>query len=285
MALKARILVVDDEESLRDSIGKILELHGFEVETASGAEEAIQMLSATAFDVVLTDLRMTGPEDGLRVVRAVRQSHHEVIAFLMSAFPNVTEAAFALNLQADEIIRKPLDIPGLIRKIKDRLAGEIPLTRAVESVAGILERSIEATVNDWLTGVEAEPKLTAIKLSRELRVAYVPKILRDIISRLRSTRVMGSTEVSSAAREHGLLRRQQKYTPAMMVMESRSLQVSIFKTLHNNLEMIDFSVLLLGVMGIADEVDAQLSQSMESYVEGTVGEVQAEGLPALAWDK
>jgi hypothetical protein len=52
----------------------------------------------------------------------------------------------------------------------------------------------------------------------------------------------------------------------MMVEESRVLQVSIFNTLQNNLASIDFSVLLLGVMTIADEVDSQLSQAMRSYI-------------------
>ena len=51
----------------------------------------------------------------------------------------------------------------------------------------------------------------------------------------------------------------------MLVEESRMLQVSIFQTLQNNLPSIDFSVLLIGVMTIADEVDSQLSQAMESY--------------------
>ena len=54
-------------------------------------------------------------------------------------------------------------------------------------------------------------------------------------------------------------------TASMMVRESRLLQVSIFQTLQNNLTTIDFSVLLNQVMVIADEVDSQLSQSMESY--------------------
>jgi hypothetical protein len=52
----------------------------------------------------------------------------------------------------------------------------------------------------------------------------------------------------------------------MMVEESRMLQVSIFETLQNNLINIDFSVLLIGVMTIADEVDSQLSQAMESFI-------------------
>jgi hypothetical protein len=52
-----------------------------------------------------------------------------------------------------------------------------------------------------------------------------------------------------------------------MVEESRMLQVSIFETLQKNLASIDFSILLNGVMTIADEVDSQLSQAMDSYME------------------
>jgi hypothetical protein len=52
----------------------------------------------------------------------------------------------------------------------------------------------------------------------------------------------------------------------MLVEESRMLQVSIFQTLQSNLASIDFSVVLIGVMTIADEIDSQLSQAMASYV-------------------
>jgi predicted Co/Zn/Cd cation transporter (cation efflux family) len=53
----------------------------------------------------------------------------------------------------------------------------------------------------------------------------------------------------------------------MMVEESRMLKVSIFETLQKNLAGIDFSILLNGVMTIEDEVDSQLSQAMDSYIE------------------
>ena len=53
----------------------------------------------------------------------------------------------------------------------------------------------------------------------------------------------------------------------MLVEESRMLQVSIFETLQRNLASIDFSILLNAVMTIADEVDSQLSQAMDSYIE------------------
>ena len=68
------------------------------------------------------------------------------------------------------------------------------------------------------------------------------------------------------AADHGRRRRRQGYTAAMMVEESRMLQVSIFQTLQNNLQKVDFSLLLLDVMAIADEVDSQLAQAMTSYI-------------------
>ena len=62
----------------------------------------------------------------------------------------------------------------------------------------------------------------------------------------------------------------------MMVEESRILQVSIFHTLQKNLANIDFSVVLIGVMTIADEIDSQLSQAMKSYLAESI----VDALPA-----
>ncbi len=68
----------------------------------------------------------------------------------------------------------------------------------------------------------------------------------------------------------------------MLVEESRMLQVSIFNTLQNNLVNIDYSVLLVGVMTIADEIDFQLSQAIESYTAETL---HAATVPAVAGQK
>jgi hypothetical protein len=105
-------------------------------------------------------------------------------------------------------------------------------------------------------------------MSHEQRVGHLPKVLIDLVNRLRSFRSLGSHELTSvAAQQHGRLRRQQGYSAAMMVEESRMLQVSIFETLQRNLASIDFSILLNAVMTIADEVDSQLSQALDSYME------------------
>jgi hypothetical protein len=137
----------------------------------------------------------------------------------------------------------------------------------VESVAAILERSAQSTIEDWFQHVQVEERLMAIPLSYEQRCGHLPQVFRDLVYRLRSSKSLGTKEVMSiAAAQHGVTRRKQGYTAAMLVEESRMLQVSIFQTLQNNLASIDFSVLLIGVMTIADEVDSQLSQAMESYL-------------------
>jgi hypothetical protein len=87
--------------------------------------------------------------------------------------------------------------------------------------------------------------------------------------RLRTPNVPGAEEdsvCSAAAVAHGEMRRLQGYTPGMLVHDSRIRQVTLFETLQHNLSLIDFSLLLPDIMTIADEVDSQLTQAMDSYM-------------------
>jgi hypothetical protein len=129
----------------------------------------------------------------------------------------------------------------------------------VESVADILERELDAVVQEWLARVDKEPQLTAIPLSFEERTGHLPQLLRDVIVRLRLDDET-KAEISKAAAHHGDLRAQQGYTVALAVEESRLLQVSIFTTLHKSQSHLEFDALLPDVVTNADEVDAQLKQ-------------------------
>jgi hypothetical protein len=136
-----------------------------------------------------------------------------------------------------------------------------------ECVAEILEQEIESTIRDWIELVEKEPDLARIRLNFEERTGHLPRLLHDVIARLRLDK--GSkAPVSVAASQHGTLRRKQGYTAAMVVDESRILQVSIFSTLHRNERRVKFSTLLADVVTIADEVDAQLKQQILCFPPG-----------------
>src|ERR1700726_535562 len=98
---------------------------------------------------------------------------------------------------------------------------------SIDSVADILERELHKVIRDWLARVEMESDLTSIPLSFEDRTGHLPQLLNDVIKRLRLD-AGTKAPVSEAASAHGDLRCQQGYTVAMVVEESRLLQVTIF---------------------------------------------------------
>jgi CheY-like chemotaxis protein len=263
-----RILLVDDDEIVRLTLTSVLEECGFVITTAACVPEALKYISSETYDVLLSDLHMPGAGDGLTVVSAMRHANPRAVTLLLSAFPEMTAAAQAILLQADQILVKPMDAALLVEIIKQRVADGPLRVREIEDVAAILERTTPMTVAEWYERVQADEKLMSISMSYEQRCGYLSLFFQELISRLRFPRPMGSKDlISAGASEHGLDRFRQGYCAAMLVKESRLVQISIFQTLQNNLASIDFSLLLGGVMTIADEIDSQLSQAMASYTE------------------
>jgi DNA-binding NarL/FixJ family response regulator len=263
-----KILLVDDDAVVRIVVTKILEDNDFEVTAACNVTEALRHISAANFDALVSDLHMPAAGDGLTVVSAMRHANPEAVTFILSAFPEMEAAATAILLQTDQILVKPVDPDSLVEAIKTRLSLGKPLPRVVETVATILERTTEISISSWLRRVHNEQELMLVPMRDELRCEHLPQLFEDLVLRLRAFKPLGTKElVSPSATAHGTGRRRQGYTAGMMVEESRLLQVSIFQTLQDNLGTIDFSVLLISVMSIADEVDSQLSQAMDGYME------------------
>jgi CheY-like chemotaxis protein len=273
---KRRVLLVDDNESMRELFTLVLEESGFEVEAASDVNEAIKLITAQRFDILLSDMQMPGDGDGLTVVSAMRHSHPNAVTFILSGYPEMKRASNAIVQQTDEILTKPISPVDLVRAINDRLRFGVQPKQKKEDVATILESETQSAIALWLRRVEAEPDVITVRLTTTERCAHLPALFHDLIERLRHPLPLGTRALkSSAAEKHGLLRREQGYTPAMMVDESRMLQVSIFDTLQRNLHKVDFSVLLVDVMSIADEVDSQLAQAMACYI----SEAKSDALP------
>jgi hypothetical protein len=136
---------------------------------------------------------------------------------------------------------------------------------ATASVADILELHLDGVIRDWLALVEKQEDLMQVSLTFEERTGHLPQLLADVITRLRLD-VGTKAPISVAASHHGDLRRLQKYSVAMVVEESRLLQVCLFTTLHKHTNRLEFSKLLPDVVTIADEVDAQLKQQMLRYM-------------------
>jgi YesN/AraC family two-component response regulator len=211
---------------------------------------------------------MPGAGDGFTVVSAMRHANPAAVTLVFTGYPALEEAMNAILLQADEILVKPLEVSVLIGLIREKLQkrGARKPTNT-ERVAAILERDAVATVSNWLTRVQREAELICVPLSLEQRMGHLPRLLHELVERLRVPQHLGTKAVSEAAVEHGKVRHAQGYSATMIVEESRILQVSIFETLQNNLSTVDFSLLLVDVMSIADEVDSQLKQTIGSFME------------------
>jgi CheY-like chemotaxis protein len=240
------------------------------VVAAANVTEALKHIATQNFDVLITDLHMPNPGDGFTVVTAMRHSQPNALTLLVSGYPDVQSAMAAILLEADEIIVKPFEIGKLADLLRNKLLTRKPPARMEkETVAAILQRSRTTIVHDWLARVIRSEELNHIPMNELERTGHLPRLVEDLIVRLRkssATATDGDAVASPAAITHGELRYRQGYSPAMLVHESRILQVTLFGTLQNNLSRLDFSLLLPDVMTIADEVDAQLTQSMESYM-------------------
>jgi hypothetical protein len=133
------------------------------------------------------------------------------------------------------------------------------------SVADILERELQPTIQEWLRRVNLVPELTDIALSDADRTCHLPKLYHDLISRLRLAEDVESP-ISVAAATHGKVRRAQGYSASMLIQESRVFQVATFSTLHRHQSELDPSQVLSNAMVIADEVDAQLMETVRSLM-------------------
>jgi CheY-like chemotaxis protein len=264
-----RLLLAEDDDAVRQMLQTALERDGFDVISVANVRTALGCIATERFDVLLSDLHMPRAGDGFTVVSAMRHTHPDAVTLVLSGYPEPDEALAVIRSQADEILVKPIEIASLREIIHERIANRIShKTFSTESVASILERDLAATIQYWMNLVANEEELACIPLNFEDRTGHLPNLLADLISRLRLPRTAKAT-ISTPAREHGTLRREQGYTAAMLVEESRILQVSIFKTLQKNLRSVNFSAVLFDVIAIADEVDSQLKQAMLSFAKPT----------------
>ena len=269
-----KVLLVDDDNAVRGMMTVTLEHKGFAVVAAANVTEALKLITTESFDALITDLHMPNPSDGFAVVTAMRHIQPKALTLLVSGYPDVKSAMDAILLEADEIIVKPFETKKLADLVHNKMVTRKPAAPTPkESVAGILQRCAGLIVEDWLTRVKQNRELSRVALGDQERTGYLPRLIEDLIVRLRTSSIAGEESesiCSAAAFAHGKMRRSQGYTPAMLVHDSRVLQVTLFGTLQKNLSALDFSLLLPDVMTIADEVDSQLTQAMESFASGAV---------------
>jgi excisionase family DNA binding protein len=110
---RARVLVVDDEASIRDLLAKTLALAEYDVDTAADAATALSRVRTSEYDLLIADLRMPGM-DGLTLVRQVKGIRAELPVIIITGFSSETSAIEAVNLGVAGYLRKPFRVPEVL---------------------------------------------------------------------------------------------------------------------------------------------------------------------------
>ncbi len=132
--IKARILVIDDEEIVHASLKKILTRVGYEIQSAFSAKDGLERLDQAQFDLIIVDLMM--PEmNGIQFLEALGQKNSRLPVLMVTGYPTISTAVQALRLGAVDYIAKPFTRKELLSPVHRALSlpedeGSVPLTAA-----------------------------------------------------------------------------------------------------------------------------------------------------------
>ena len=122
---KPRILVVDDEESVRDLIARSLSSAEYDVDTAEDGATAVDRLQNTDYDLLITDLKMPGM-DGLSVIREARRKSADMPIIIITGFSTEASAIEAINLGVSGYLTKPFRLPRVLAATARALGEPVP---------------------------------------------------------------------------------------------------------------------------------------------------------------
>ncbi len=125
----AKILVVDDDISIRKILFDLLEKERYYVELASNSEDALEKIKETAFDLIISDIRMPGM-DGFKLLEKIRTMNVDSTVIFITGYGSVNDAVEAIKLGVVDYIEKPFDI-GQFKNLVSQILNELYLQRAI----------------------------------------------------------------------------------------------------------------------------------------------------------
>ncbi len=134
-----RILIVDDEPRMCESLGKLLSERDFQVECASTGKQCLQACTEKTFDLVLLDI-MLPDTNGLKILEYLRNNHPDMLIIMFTGFASIESAVAALKIGAFDYIRKPVEYEQLIKRVENAL-NQKRLAREKQAIHWELEQS------------------------------------------------------------------------------------------------------------------------------------------------
>jgi len=189
----ARILIVDDEKTIRKVLSEALRGHNFIVSSVGCSEEALSALEQGNLDLVLLDLKLPGTLDGLDLLREIHSRWRHIVIIMLTAYATIDSAVLALREGAYDYLTKPASIPQILESIESGLAKQHEETRRVQLISR-LEQTLEE--------LKADEQNSQIESNVAERFAKTPTLLIDRKKRLA---VRGTQPIALSATEFDVL--------------------------------------------------------------------------------
>jgi len=263
--MQRRLLCVDDEEIIRITMSAILSKNGFEVTPAASVPEALQKITSEKFDVLLSDLNIGNPGDGLTVVSAMRRTQPQAVTMILTGYPAFETALEAIRQQVDDYVVKPADVPALLRAIESKLNAP-PHQRHLPPpmrVAMVLQQHLDRIEELWIASVEKDRRLWRTASSREERLQYARGLLEQIIRAAQSYSGEGPSGHRNALHIQSSRRHLQGYTPSMIVAEFCLLRRAVAQVVQENLLAVNLSYLVPDLAQVNESLDMQVQAALE----------------------
>jgi DNA-binding NtrC family response regulator len=120
---KAKILIVDDDENVRETMKAILEDENYRVEIATNGKQAIQMSNEKMYNLAFLDIRLPDME-GVELLKLMKEYVPRTRKIMLTGFPTIQNAVTAVNEKADAYLLKPVDVEKLLEIVKKQLQSQ-----------------------------------------------------------------------------------------------------------------------------------------------------------------
>lgn len=120
MSEAARILIVDDDESIRKALAAVMEEDGYIVDTAQTGKEAVEKCNTNFYNLALIDIRLPDME-GTQLLKTMKNSTPSMVKIIVTGYPSLSNAIEAVNKGADAYLLKPLVMNDVLKTIKEHL--------------------------------------------------------------------------------------------------------------------------------------------------------------------
>lgn len=262
MSQGKKILFVDDEQSIRETLPAILRWNGFEVVVSATVSEALHEIGTQRFDLLLSDLNIGEPGDGFTVVSAMRRTQPWAATIIITGYPAFESALRAIQSQVDDYVVKPANIPDLLQTIRQKIdhhavRQQPPILEFYE----VLEQEKENIISAWAEETQPVPG-SFVGTATLSQMALLFDVLIDTLRNGDGPNVLALTHAAVL----GDARRKQGYSVSMLVDELRILEKLVLLAVERNLIRIDLSTLFRQLRVMNDFFRLQLKEAVESFM-------------------